>query len=84
MGKSVVIQTNQITKDLLHQISISRDQEKLTLKIDLMDGRFTVEKTFPNNFGGLYMMECAVEGFDSEEKVCKYLKIGEINDRNEP
>ncbi len=84
MSKSVVIQTNQITKDLLHQISISKDERSLTLKVDLLSGRFTIEKSFSNNFGGLYMMERTVESFNSEEKVCKYLKIGEINERNEP
>lgn len=84
MSKSVVIQTNQITKDLLHQISISKDEHKLFLKVDLMSGRFVVERSFTNNFGGLYMLERACESFDNEEKVCKYLKIGEPNDRNEP
>lgn len=81
MSNRVTLEDRQVTDNLLHKISISRDQEDLYLNVDFMHGKFTIEKTFKNNFGGLYMLQQATEKFDSEDKVFRYLRIGETNER---
>ena len=84
MSNRVTLKDRQVTENLLHKISISRDQEDVYLNVDLMKGKFTIEKTFKNNFGGLHMLELTCEKFDSEDKVFRYLRIGEMNERTKP
>ncbi len=80
MIDKVLLTNKQITKDLLHKISISRDQESLILNVDLMNGRFVIEKTFKNNFSGLYMLDRECENLGTEDKVFRYLRIGVNNE----
>ena len=84
MSDKVVLGDRQITKDLLHKISISKDMENVFLRVDLMNGRFVIEKTFKNNFGGLYMLDLECERLGTEEKVFRYLRIGDKNESTKP
>lgn len=83
MSNRVLLQNKQITKELLHKISISKDEENIFLNVDLM-GRFSIEKKFKNNFGGMHLLEIECEKFNSEDKVFKYLGMGEINEQSKP
>lgn len=78
----VILQQNQITTNLLHKISISQDQENIFLNVDLMHGKFTIEKQFRNNFGGMHLLDSACSKFDSADKILNYLKIGDANESN--
>ena len=77
MRNETVIENRQITKDLLHQISISENQEKIFLTVKFLSDRFVIEKSFGNNFIGLNEMSEVCEKLDSEAKVFRYLRIGE-------
>ena len=79
----VLLQTKQITKELLQKISISKDQESVYLNVDLM-GRYKIEKTFKNNFVGLHLLELECEKLGTEDKVFRYLRIGEMNEQPKP
>lgn len=78
----VVLEQKQISQNLLHKISISQDEEQIFLNVDLMHGKFTIEQQFRNNFGGMHLLENACSNFDSEDKILKYLKIGDNNGSN--
>lgn len=80
MNDKVVLTSQQITKDLLHKISISKDMEDIFLNVDFMNGKYTIEKKFKNNFGGLYMLDRECENLGSEDKVFRYLRIGAKNE----
>lgn len=82
MTNRVTLEQKQIAQNLQHKISISKDQEKVFLNVDLMHGKFTIEKQFNNNFGGMHLLENACVNLDSEEKVLKYLNIGDVNESN--
>lgn len=81
MANRVVIQNKQITDVLIHMVSISKDEENVYLNVSLMN-RYKIEKTFKNNFGGLHMLEIERNKLDTEDKVFRYLRIGETNDRS--
>ena len=81
MTNRVLIEKKQLSDNLLHKISISKDQEDIFLNVDFMNGKFTIEKSFKNNFGGLHMLETTCEKLDSADKIFRYLRIGEENER---
>jgi hypothetical protein len=72
----------QITDDLIHQVSISKDEKTIYLHVDFMKGKFKIEKTFQNCFSGLHGLGVVRSDLDSEAKVFRYLRIGEKENVN--
>lgn len=72
-----MLETNTLTPRLNHKIQLSYDEERVFLVVDYMSGRFIVEKNFKNNYIGLELLGKECEKFNTEEKVIKYLGLGE-------
>jgi hypothetical protein len=79
VNRRTVLEKRQITTDLLHQISISMNEEQVFLTVDFMDGKFMIEKVFKNSFIGLIQMNEECEKLNDEAKVFRYLRIGAEN-----
>ena len=75
----MILEKRQITVDLLHEISISDNEEKVFLTVDFMRGKFMIEKVFKNSFIGLVQMNEECEKLNDEAKVFRYLRIGAEN-----
>lgn len=73
------IEEHKISDNLMHIISISTDEEKLFLNVEYRKN-FKIEKNFKNNSIGLMDLQMIRESLNDEEKVSKYLGIGEINE----
>lgn len=71
-------QSNIITENLEHRISISFKGDTIFLEVRYLGKRFTINKVFPNNYLGKEDLEKQIETFNTEEKVKQYLNIGDI------
>lgn len=72
---SQVIEEVDLTENLKHVISVAYDESKVFLEVDYMGGKFTLQRTFVNNYIGVDQMEDARREFDSEDKVKQYFGI---------
>jgi len=79
-GYKTTIETRDLTDLLKHKIQITTDEERVFLVVDYMGGRFIIEKGFKNNYIGLGQLERECERYNTEDKVVKYLGLGEKND----
>jgi hypothetical protein len=84
MLNRVILKEKQVTENLHHKISLTKDQEQVFLNVDFMHGKYKIEKSFKNNFGGLSMLEIVCGKLSSDEKVIDYLNIGENDERIKP
>ena len=67
----------EINENLIITTSMSQDESIVYFNIDYMQGKFTIEKTFKNNYFGIEELEMVMSELDSEEKVRKYLRLGD-------
>ena len=67
----------RISDNLIHTISISSDESVLYLDVDYMEGKFRIEKVYKNNTFSLEEMDMKRSMLNSEDKVRKYLNLGE-------
>ena len=79
-GYKTTIETRDLTDLLKHKIQLTTDEERIFLVVDYIDGRFIIEKGFKNNYIGLSKLERECERYDTEDKVIKYLGLGEKHD----
>lgn len=73
--KKIMIEKKIITDNLNYELMSSINNETIYLKVDYMNGKYIVEKTFNNNYLGLARMNKEIIKFDKEEKVIKYLGL---------
>lgn len=71
------MEEKQINDNLKVKTSMSQDEAVIYLNVDYMQGKFTIEKTFKNNYFGIEELELTMEQLGSESKVRKYLRLGE-------
>lgn len=74
-----VIEQMELSENLKHKVSISADETLLYLNVDYMDGKFTIERSYKNNTFSLEELAYDREKLDSDDKVRKYLNLGEKN-----
>lgn len=70
-----VIEENQITDNLKLTVSVTFDETKVFLDVDYLDGKFTLQKSFSNNFIGLEELAEAKSQFNTEESVKLYFGL---------
>jgi len=70
-----VIEKYELADKLEVKISVTYDETKVYLDIDYMEGKFTIQRNFTNNYIGLEELESAKTEFSSEEAVKKYFGL---------
>ena len=75
-----IIDESKITDNLTLKFMMSNNEETIHLRVDYMNGRFIVEKSFKNNYLGLERMKEQILKLDTEEKIIKYLRLEDINE----
>ncbi len=70
-----VLRVNEITDDLKHIHSKTIEDDSLILDIKYLGGKFTIQRTFINNWLGKIDLKKAIEEFNTEEKVRTYLGL---------
>lgn len=71
------LEQTKITDNLLHTLYLSADEDRVFLTVDYMNGKFMIEKSFTNNKMGLDELSIIKNQFNEEDKIRKYLKLGE-------
>jgi len=72
-----VLEEKTISENLIYKISISLDESTVYLTVNYMEGNFSIEKTYKNNIFSLESMDKEIDSFNTEEKVRKYLNLGD-------
>jgi hypothetical protein len=75
MESKTEINRENLTKNLKIITSISQDEQRIFLQVDYMDGKFTVEKSFSNNYIGLEEFQNEYSNFNTDEKVQQYFGL---------
>jgi len=65
----------KITDKLVVTTSLAFDERKVFLKIDYMQGNFTIQKHFDNNYMGLEELEKTKIEFNTEDAVKQYFGL---------
>lgn len=72
-----VIENYEITDNLKMYVSLTFDEEKLFLEVDYLNGKYTIQKTFKNNYIGLELLGNAKKKFSTEQSIKEYFNIQE-------
>lgn len=75
MDNRQVIQKYNPTDNLEISVSVTYDESKIFLDVDYLKGKFTLQRTFKNNFIGLEELESDKEHFNTEELVKEYFGL---------
>tara|TARA_R100000951_G_scaffold4880_1_gene5561 strand:- start:701 stop:940 length:240 start_codon:yes stop_codon:yes gene_type:complete len=70
-----VLEKLKVTDNLLLTTSVNFDESQVYLDVDYMDGKFTVQRTFTNNYIGLEELETAMKEFNTEDAVKSYFGL---------
>lgn len=70
-----IIEEEDITDNLKLTISVTFDETKVFMDINYMDGKFTIQKSFTNNYIGLEELETIRKQFNNEEAVRSYFNL---------
>jgi len=70
-----VIEELELADNLKMEVSVTFDETKVFLDVIYLDGKFTVQKNFTNNYIGLAELEEAKKQFNTEEKVKAYFGL---------
>lgn len=70
-----IIEENEITENLKVTVSIAFDETKLYLDVNYLQGKFTVQRHFVNNYLGVDELTQTKEAFNSEEAVKAYFGL---------
>lgn len=70
-----VIEQYELADNLKVSVSVTYDESKVYLDIDYMDGKFTIQRNFTNNYIGLEELSSAKKEFGSEEAVKQYFGL---------
>jgi hypothetical protein len=57
------------------KMTVVVEKYKIFMNIDYMNGKFTIEKTFPNDYLGKEELESIKKQLNSESKIRKYLGL---------
>lgn len=76
-NSQTVLEEDQITDNLKLTTSVTFDKAKLYLNVDYMNGKFTVQKYFLNNYKGKEELQKEKNKISNESDVRKYLGLGE-------
>ena len=69
------LETYQLSDNCVINTYITYDENNYVLEIDYMNGKFTAEKTFINNYYGIAEMEEVRTQYRNEDDVKKYFGI---------
>ena len=72
MNNTKVIEEESVTDNLTVTTSIGYDEVSIYLTVNYMHGKFTIQKSFRNNYMGLEEFEIERNKFRTEEDVKKY------------
>lgn len=75
MNNIKVIEEESVTDNLTVTTSIGYDEVSIYLTVNYMQGKFTIQKSFRNNYMGLEEFEIEKNKFRTEEDVKKYFGI---------
>lgn len=70
-----LIEVIEITDDLKALVSINFDKTQVFLDVSYMEGKFTIQRVFANNYLGLEELEKAKKQFNSVANVKEYLNL---------
>lgn len=69
------IEKIEITDNLLLSVSVTFDETEVYLNVNYLDGKYTIQRSFTNNYVGLDQLEAAKKEFNSEEAVQAYFRL---------
>lgn len=75
MDNKKVIEEESITDNLKLTTAMTFDEERIFLIVDYLNGKFTIEKNFKNNYFELEDFNKAKKQFSTEENVKKYFGL---------
>ena len=70
-----IIESKDISDNLKIVTSVTFDEKRVYLDIDYMEGKFTIQRNFNNNYIGLEKLSEFKEQFSNEEYVRTYFGI---------
>ena len=70
-----VIEEYELADNLKFSVSVTYDESKIYLDISYMEGKFTIQRNFTNNYIGLEELSLTKKEFDSEEAVKNYFGL---------
>ena len=70
-----VIEKVKISDDLIHEVSVSQNKNTIFLTVSYKKGKFTINKTFINNFDGNASLTKIRKELSDENKVKAYLGL---------
>jgi len=65
----------EITDNLKLTTSVTLDETQVYLDVNYMDGKFTIQRNFTNNYIGLEKLGDAIKEFNTEEAVKNYFGL---------
>ena len=77
MDGSNILSEKDLSDNIHHKISISHDRVTIYLDVNYMDNKFSIQKSYMNNYFGLAKLDADISSFDSEEKIRAYFNLGE-------
>jgi len=77
-SQTKIVREKTVNERLTLIESASLDNTVLYLHVRYMGGKFSTHKIFPNTFDGVSDLKTAKVYFNTEYKVRKYFKIGEL------
>lgn len=72
MEHKQTIEEVEITDNLKVSTSVTFDETTIFLDVEYMQGKFTIQRSFTNNYIGLEQLEEAKKQFSTEEAVKSY------------
>jgi len=70
-----VLEELKVTDNLTLTTLITFDETQVHLKVDYMAGKFTLQRTFSNNYIGMEELGNTMEQFNTEEAVKAYFGL---------
>lgn len=70
-----VLEKLEVTDSLTLTTSVTFDESQVYLDVSFMEGKFTVQRTFSNNYIGLEDLEKTIEEFNTEDAVKSYFGL---------
>lgn len=70
-----VIEKYELADNLKVSVSVTYDETKVYLDIDYMDGKFTIQRNFTNNYVGLEELSLTKGQFSTEDSIRQYFGL---------
>jgi len=75
MDNKKLIKEENVTDNLTITTSMTYDEQRIFLQVDFMKGKYTLEKSFRNNYLGLEDYDIEYSNLNTEEKVKNYFGL---------